>query len=318
MSSSVFVNFFSIVTSFFLSFSLSASVVLDSIIERAEEFNRPIVLFCLKEPPCPWSKILQERILSSHRFHKLLQQEAWIQSIYQENQSEERVRFAKPLQTLPCVVLLDPHGREFARLDYDQSDADEFSAKILHLFDDFHEICLAIDQGLHRQEESRLKFLYQQSKRLSDPAFTKLILHKGCQIEKGVFFHLEKYASMLQKGKLKHPLVRKWREKILAKDPQNRLFAHREIAWLEFRKKAQELQGKEMAKKAIAPLLVYLKQWGDKERDRWKIEALLAKFLFARESNSLAQEFAKKAYIDAPDEKRKEISAVFSRMGVPL
>lgn len=316
MFHSVFVKVFSCILSFTFFASASASIVLDSIIARADEFNRPIVLFCLKEPPCPWSKIVQERLLSSHRFHKKLQEEAWIQSIYGEDLQEELVRFASPLTTLPCIVLLDPHGREFARFDYDQSDPEECAAKILSLFDDFHEICVAIDRGLHKQEEGHLRTLYQLSKRLSDPSFTKLLLHKGCQLEKGVFFHLEKYASLLKKGKLKHPTVRKWREKVLAKDPHNRLGAHREVAWLDFRKKAQQMQGKEMAKRAISPLLAYLKQWGDKERERWKIEALLAKFLFARDSTSLASEFAKKAYLDAPDEKRKEISLTFSRMGV--
>ena len=318
MICSVCVKVFSWLCSFFLIAGLSASVVLDSIITKAEEFNRPIVLFCLKEEPCPWSKILQERLLSSHRFHKLLQQEAWIQSMYPESEENQIVKFAAPLMRMPCIVLLDPYGREFARFDYDQAEPEEVAGKILHLFDDFHEICLAIDRGLNKVDERQLRVLYEQSKRLSDPVFTKLFLYKGCQLEKGVFFHLEKYALLLQKGAIKHPSVRKWKEKILSKDPDNRFSSHREIAWLEFRKRAQESKGKEGVKKVISPLLHYLKTWGDQEKEKWKIEAMLAKFLFARDSLSLATEFAKKAYLDAPDDKRGEIRTAFSRMGVAL
>jgi hypothetical protein len=260
-------------------------------LEEASRTNRPIVLFCLKEKDCPWSTLWRERLLQSPVLVEKLSAEAVVQIVQAPVSGVQLI--AEELR-LPLVILLDPSGKEFARLDYDGLEAEVFADRIVGVIEDFHEICLAIDEGVASLDEERLKELYTMSARLSDGSFRKWFLAKGVQQEKGLFFHFEKYATLLNALGSKHALVKKMKDKILARDPKNKQGAHREVAWLEFQRKASHLPAigcsEQVLRKALAPLIAYRDKWANSGDEKQRLESWMAQFLREKEINN--QSFA--------------------------
>lgn len=276
----------------------------------ADEQNRPIVALFLGEGNSPWSQRLQQELIPCTFFREQVASEGLIWQIRDSQQVEQHYG----VQQFPCILLLDPKGKEFARLDYDASDSILFSKRILSLIQDFHEVCKAIDRGLPELDEETLRTLYVRASHLSTTCFKQLILHQGLRREKGTFFHLEKYALLLDKVKLKHPEVLKLKKELLARDADNRWGTQRIIALLEFEKRAATLKQKERVEKALAPLISYLERFGDKDENGWRVEMQIAEFLFARHALTAALDYAKKAQIHAPQNAKSQIASAMAYM----
>ncbi|MEN9343862.1 MAG: hypothetical protein RLZZ453_649 [Chlamydiota bacterium] len=289
-----------------LLWSALCALTLDECIETAERRNQPIVCLCLAQPDSPWAAFLQKHLIDDPLFAYELKKTALLYVVKGEN----------PFDVNSEIVLLDPRGVPFATLEYDGSQAVLFAQRVMQTIENFHAICLALEQGLSQKSEEELKELYFKAASLSDPSFCGALLKVGMEREKGTFFQLEKYARLLKQHKLKDPIVRKLRRKILAKDPGNKQYAHRDIAWLDFRKRSEELPSPASVKKVIAPLVSYLKHFSDSER--WKIEMRIAEFLFSKEVQDLSYSYAIQAYQDAPQEAKEDVKKIIAYMGWTL
>lgn len=76
-------------------------------------------------------------------------------------------------------------------------------------------ICSIIDTDFN---EEKWQKLYQKASHLSISCFKEEILQRGIKKEKGCFFHLQKYAQLLQEKGPHHPYVLKCKKKILRKE----------------------------------------------------------------------------------------------------
>lgn len=194
----------------------------EAVIKQASLTNQPIVALFLGKDEGPWAQKIEQDLLSSQLFHEGVESIAclWILST---NRTKDLTKIEEryAIENVPSILLLDPQGKEFARLDYDASSVSVILEKMQGLIEDFHEICRSLDKGLMHCDEAQLQILYNKSMCLSLPYFKQLILHQGIQKEKGTFFHLEKYALLLGKKKLKDLEVVKFKKKILARDPKN-------------------------------------------------------------------------------------------------
>jgi hypothetical protein len=283
----------------------------DKILQTAKEKNRPIVALFLNSQECPWSLKLQTEVVETPLFREKIDAEA---ALWLAPTKDQTLLQKYRVQNYPQILLLDPQGKEFARLDYLPLDAEGYAAEICSLIDDFNEVCIALDQNTSAFEEGKWQELLQKAKKLSVPYFSQVMLDRGVQLEKGNFFHLEKLAFLLEKHKLKHPQVIKLKKQLLERDPKNLQGAHSKVAVLEFQKIASRLKPGQPHEKALSPLLEYVEKFGKKDPDLWKIEMVIADFLFTKNDRALALEYAEAAMALAPDADKLKIAETIAYM----
>lgn len=275
----------------------------------AMEENVPIVAVFLGGEWCPWSKKLREDVLKNPLFTSKVEKEAlfWEISLEKEFQ-DDAMRQKYNIVECPQILLLDPHGKEFARFGYLPLQASAYGDEIVSFIEDFNEICTALDQKENGFDEARWKDLYLKAKKLSAPCYSQVILERSLKKEKGTFFHLEKYAALLQTLKIKNPAVRKMKTQLLAKDPN----AHFKVAVLEFQKLAAKSKSKE---KAIKPLTRYVHLCGKKDPENlWRAELMIAEYLYSRKLLPQALEHAQASYEVAPESAKAQIAQNIAHM----
>lgn len=254
------------------------------VLQTAAVENLPIVAVFYKAEECPWSHKFVHDVLQSQTFVGKVGVDAilWEIILGQEKEDLDILEKYHVVQS-PQILLLDPQGKEFARLDYSPISADLYAQQILQLIDDFQQVCLSLQDPKKDIQENQCKELYLKAKQFSAPCFKQVLLEKGLKKEKGTFFHIEKYALMLDKYKLKNPDVVKMKKRVLSRDPDNALQTHFKIAVLDFQKRASSLKVKDRCEKALIPLLNYMHRFREKDKENmWRIELMIAEFLFAK------------------------------------
>jgi protein disulfide-isomerase len=283
------------------------------VLKNAQNENRPIVAAFLGSD-CPWSKKLRREVLENPVFLEKVSQDAVLWVIAIKHDDEDQAILQKyHVQECPLFLLLDPKGKEFARFEYSLQDGEGCARTIVDLIENFHEICVALDQkNIHFEEEKWLE-LYQKAKKLSVPCFEQVILEGALREEKGNYFHLEKFAALLEKHKPKHSQVRRAKQQLLGRDPENKFGTHFKVAVLEFQKIATHLKAKDRPEKALMPLLQYIHKFGKKDPGNlWKGEWMIAEFLLTKNSAATALKHAEAAYAAAPDVVKPQIAETIS------
>jgi thioredoxin-related protein len=269
----------------------------------AGEKHRPIVAVFLGED-CPWSKKLKRDVLNSPIFLERVNAEAvlWISSLKEQSTKYQ-------VEQCPLFLLLDPQGKEFARVEYSSLDAQGYASALLELIDDFQQICTALDQEGDFDQETWQE-LYRKAKKMSVPCFQEVILEQGIKHEDDNFFHLEKYATLMEKHKLKHPVVRKAKHELLGRSG-----VHFQVAALEFRHNAERFKPNDSIERAVKPLVKYIQRFGKIDPENyWKAEWLMAEFLFSHGSTESALEHAELALKASPSSVRPELAETISFM----
>ncbi len=288
----------------------------NQILQEAEQQNLPIVAIFTTKQDCPWSQKLREEVLDNSRFRMKIGSEALLWEINLEGkEGEKELRETFHVQTCPVILLLDPQGKEFARVDYAPLNAEGYAAEIHHLIEHFQEICVAIDSEENAFEEERWQELYRKAKKFSAAFFKQAILERGMQQEKGTFFHVEKLSNVLEKRKLKHPQVRKLKKQILQLDPDNTYGTQFKVAVLEFHKILSRSKHKDRFDKPLAPLFQFLRKYGKADKENyWKAELMIAEYLFSKNFTKQALDHAEVSYSAAPDSAKSQIMATIAHM----
>lgn len=292
------------------------------ILETASHENKPIVLAFIKMDDCPWSQKMKEEILYAEEFIKKMRPHVLLWHYFLHsgaNPQEEAMRKKFKIDTCPTVLLLDPHGREFARFGYQPLDAQAFGGYLLDVISDFKEICAALD-GRHPKDESiKWKDLYHKSKQLSRPEFKKIILEKGIKEDPSADLFLEKYLFLLENNKLKDKVVKECRQMLIDRDPKNHLGTHFHIALAEFHKLNDREKTKKNLQKTLSPLLCYLQLFEEKDTENaWRVEMVIANYLLSRQKLESALAFAQKAYQHAPEAMKNTIAEWISSTNINL
>ncbi len=200
------------------------------------------------------------------------------------------------------LLLLDPRGREFARLGALPLEAGEYGEKVHRLIADFEEICHTLEHPNGPFDEERWKHLFEKATALSATCYRDVILNQGVKREKGSFFHLQKYAALLQKHKAKDPKVIAFKKKLLQRKSASFEDLPFAIAAVEFQRKAK---GKNYPKKALKPLFQYLRL--KEKKNEWRAEWMIAEHLFSKNDLSGARTHIEAAYRKAPPEFKEEL-----------
>jgi len=283
------------------------------ILHLSQQENLPVVAVFLSAEGCPWSHKFVAEVLQSPDFVGRVGIDAILWEILLGKEKEDlSMRQKYGVQQSPQILLLDPRGKEFARLGYSPLSAPAYAKQIMGLIDAFQEVCVALDRRDAPFEEQTWKDLYLKAKQFSVPCFKQVILEKGLKKEKGTFFHLEKYALMLEKLKAKHPAVLKMKAQLLkGQDPET----HYSVAVLDFQKKVATLKPKDNWEKALTPLVHYIHQFNKKgSKNLWKAELMIAEFLYLKNALPAALEHAEASLKAAPESAQPQVLQIISHI----
>jgi protein disulfide-isomerase len=283
------------------------------VLNQARQNNKPIVLAFVGRDFCPWSQKMIGEVLGQETFVEKIKPQAilWQYTLHAEgNSKEDRMREKYKIDECPTILLLDPKGREFARFGYLPLDKQGFADQLLEVVADFKEICLALDEHRGKNDANAWLEFYRKAKQFSSIDFKKLVLERGVQEDPGTELLIEKYAFLLERNKIKSPAARECKEMLIQRDPENRHGTHLKIAMAEFHKSASAENAKKSPRKVLKPLLHYLELFEEKDKDNiWNIEMVIANYLFGAQKKESALEYAKKAYIHAPETMKESIAA---------
>lgn len=282
----------------------------------AQRENLPIVAVFVGGQWCPWSQKLKEDVLNNPLFIDRIGKDVILWEIFLEKESQDHAMRQKyGVKECPQILLLDPRGKEFARLDYVPLSASGYADELLGMIESFQDICIALDAKHKTFDEELWQDLYLKAKKLSIPCYKRVILERGLKKERGSFFHLEKFACMLQKYKMKSPQILKMKKELLGRDSENKMGTHFKIAVLEFQKMALRLKPKDSPEKALKSLLEYVRLFGKKDLENLcRVEAMIAEFLFAKNFVALALEHAQSAYDVASESDKAKIAEMIVLM----
>jgi hypothetical protein len=309
-------------TCFLLSFCLIGHSEEQWQIEEREIFltatreNLPVVAIFLGGQWCPWSCRMREHLLKNPHFIARVGREAILWEIFLEKEFQDHAMRQKyGVLECPQILLLDPKGREFARLNHLSLQPSEYAEEVVASIENFQYICSALDQKGEGFDEERWKELYLKAKTLSVSCYQQVIFEIGLKKEKGCFFHLEQYARALQKHKLKHPQILKMKSRLLSRDPENKLGLRFHMAVLEFQKIASQLKLKSRCEKALKPLLQYIQLFGGKDPEYvWQAEMVIAEYLASKRAFAQALKHAEASYLAAPEAMKAQILKSISAM----
>jgi protein disulfide-isomerase len=263
---------------------------------------------------CPWTEKLDKEILSESGFLNIVTSQVnlvWLNCPSQKNATTSQVQELKSryeVDELPTLVVISPSQEEMFRLGYLPMSPSEYAHHLESMITDYQEIHGKVDNhNLSDLPVEELEPLYLKARDLKCRRYADSLMQVGVEKDKSTFFLLEKYAEHLASGNKQEaePL----REKILERDPKNLKGSQLRLAILDFQIKAQNLKKKANPRSAVKPLLEYLKKFGEKDKENvWKVEMMMAQFLFTKNEVSEALQHANASYTSAPDSHKLEIA----------
>ncbi len=283
-------------------------------LNAAQKNGRPLLLAFMGSGWCPWTEKLDREILSEPAFLDLGKNQmnlVWLNCPSQRSATSPQVQELKTrygVDELPTLVVISPSQEEMFRLGYLPLTPGEFAAHLETMIADYRQIQAKIDgQDLSNLPLDELETLYVKARELNNSRYLNNLMQQGLSKDIGTFFLLEKYTELLKNGN--KPEAELLREKIIERDPKNLKGSQLRLAILDFQTKAQNLKKKANPRTAVKPLLEYLQKFGAKDKENvWKVEMMMAKFLFTKNEVKEALQHANASYNSAPEINKAEIA----------
>ncbi len=169
------------------------------------------------------------------------------------------------------VILLDKDGREFTRIGLQERSSGELAALLNERVIEYQKLCLAFEMN---PNEEMLERLYVKASEIGAKHYKEKILEKGIGMQNSLFFLVEKYAALVNRGEKESLVAKEIRDAILVKDPKNEKGSRLRLALIDF----QEAEGE--PEKVVEPLEVYMKEFGQEDEvNLMKISHLISEYL---------------------------------------
>lgn len=287
--------------------------------QMAQLTDKPLLLAFVGSDWCPWSQKLGAEILGKSEFLEEMQKETilvWVdfpehRTMPAESQAQnEKLKEQFQVSELPTLVLVDSSGSCIAKFSYLPLTPKEMAGQLKTALNDFAELEKVIHSSvLGELDGEKVKTLYKKAVQLGREEEKKALLEKGLKTNERPFFLMRQYEGLIEHAKLKDPEVQKLRREIMQKDPGNHKGIHLELAITEFQTLSKKLKRKENPEKAVMPLIEYVRNYGSKDLENsWRVEMMIAQFLYSKNRLQEAVTHAKMSYEYAPHEYQEEVA----------
>lgn len=200
----------------------------------------------------------------------------------------------------PTLLLLSKDGEVIAKKGYFPFAPEAFSKHLKESFDGFKEIKEILQAKL--PSEALLEELHQKAQTLGFQDLQEEIVNQGIRVAKEPFFFLEKFERLCKVRNKKDPELHALRKKIVSLDPKNARKTHLRLAMIDFANRSEHKKIKKQPKVVVEPLISYIKQFGKGDAENlWKIEMMMAQYLFSKNEMSLAIKHAERSLQAAPE-----------------
>jgi len=279
---------------------------LQEAITEAKKTGHWIIVAVLGGKHCPWSEKLTQDVLFQESFLQPLEKEFIFYPIDLSNPkpADEIFTKEKDIREVPLLLILNAKGEEISRVSYLPLGPEAFSSKLLKISSDAKELEKKL---LHEHSDAELEAMYTCAKEIGSSSFKKALMNLGIQRKKNLFFMLERYREFLQQEKTPEEIAI-LRSGIHKLDPKNKQGTLRKLAIIDFEEKRKQQRQGDRSTNAIRPLTEYLKNFGDEDKENsWKIEMMIAQFLFSKNHLKDAIHHAEASFKLAPHEERQEL-----------
>lgn len=285
----------------------------------AEEKKKPILMAFLGPNWCAFSDQLESEILSSKEFLKNLGETFVLLEVdipqnfdlqTQDNLTSIELKEKYHVDECPSIVLVEPTGHLIGKLNYLPLESKDFANYIKEMVSDFTRVSTLVKtHTLNTLKVDELKSLYVKAGRFADAALKKAILEKGIKEDQGPYFLLEEYGRLIGEHSLKSRDVRRLRNKIFARDPNNKEGSLRKLAIMDFEVLAHSVKNLKNSADAVKPLINYLEKFGSQDGENaWRLEMKISQYLFGKDQAEEALKHAKASYAMAPEDSKTEIT----------
>jgi thioredoxin-related protein len=286
----------------------------DQATRTAQKTGKPLILAFMGAGWCPWSEKFEKEILSEAGFLDTLKDKValvWVTCSQDGSRSTPEVRALKEkyaVEQYPTLVVVSAYQEEMFRVGYLPLSAKEFASRLDQMIQDYQELWGKIENPEAAPIAAEdLESLYQKACSLSSNKYKEKLMSLGLQKDRGTFFLLEKYGKLLENGKKNE--AEPIKNKIIERDPKNLKGSLLRLAILEFQTRVTRLKRKDSPITAVKPLLEYLRKFGEKDKEnRWKLEMMMAQYLFTKNEIAEALHHAKASYDSAPDASKSEVA----------
>lgn len=284
-------------------FSWESDYATALIASRKEE--KPLLLFFSGSDWSGESMKLRREVLDSDPFHQVIRdrficieldfpKHSALDPAVARANKKLKERFA--INTLPALLLLDPSGRQIARMGYVPETGVQLAHDLIRIVAQDREL----NEGLAHIEQrpTKLRRLYQLAQDLSRADAIERVLAAGYSTEEP-YFLVEGYRHLVQEGRMESDQAANLRAYLL-KQPERQI--HYTVALIDFQ---------ELASRAIEPQLVtkpleeYLARHAkDDHENVWQVEMMMAQFYLEANDWQRALHYAELAYQSAPEQKQ--------------
>lgn len=200
----------------------------------------------------------------------------------------------------PTILLLDKEEREITRSSYRGQAPEKFAGFLKDRLATYQKLSFEYEKA---STEKCLENLYEIAADLGSQFYRGKILEKGLATQEGVFFPLEQYTALVNRGEKNTPEAKGIREVILKRDPDNQKGARLRLALLDF----QEGEGE--PETVIAPLGAYITEFGSTDKENlWRLNLIISEYLSAHGKADAAKEYALRSLSEAPEQLKVEVS----------
>ena len=281
-------------------------------IARAKEEKKLLLVAFLGTPWCPWSEKIETEVLSEYEFVSRVSCDFVMVSITLTEEGGERssLRDRFGVEELPTLLVTDWEGKEITRVGFLPITPEAFARHLTQIRRDYIEVQQVVErEDLTIFSAKELKRLYLKARNQGFTALKDKLYLAGLQVDKGLFFLLEQYRHLSEKGKQGSKEGEAVRKKICTRDPKNEQGGFRALALLDFESLSQKRSTrKKHIKAALKPIVDYVKKFGKEDSENlWRMELLIAQFFYGKSKAKDALLHAKSAFNHAPEENKAEI-----------
>lgn len=287
-------------------------------IDLARKEQKELLLYFTGSDWCGWCMKLKKEILDNPNFIEKAHNRFICVEVdfplyknlsFDEVEQNHVLKEQNEINNFPTIVILDPKQRSVTNVGYMPVSPEQYAdfllmqveqdQQITQLMEDFHP---------EKLNSGQLENYYKQAMQFNRKSEAECLLQAGLKSEESLYFEIEKYRLLVEKGCFNQPEAIAMRQNLLNKDPDNKNNLQFYIALTDFQIKAGQINPTTNLRDVTLPLINYLEHFGNSDPDNyWRVQMMLAQFYYDYAENNTAIEHAEIAYNKAPEALKPEI-----------
>lgn len=298
----------------------------DEAVKISRASSKPILLLFTGSDWCTWCIKLEKEALNTPEFAEAAADKfVFVKLDFPVNKalSPELTAQNKRLQKdfnvsgFPTVILLDTQQKSIGTTGYRAGGGKQYAQHLFKMVDDsavYKQKLGSLDT--QQLSSSDLQQLYERAVALGQVNEANRIVAAGLQSDQQQFFLIEKYRQLADEGKIQTSEATTLKEQLLSKDPSNTLHTYYQVAMIDFEALCREMhEGMVTPEQVVAPLLSYIKQFGECDKSNlWRLEMLVSQTFYDKDRLSEALEYAEFSYNAAPPTVQPDIATAIKNM----